>query len=77
MGPAGQRRLDVNDHTKDTDPGTEVESINRRGEDTAREEQEAGRHDGPDKGATKRPTGTSTPRDMTGIDPSEKLPERE
>ncbi len=66
----------MSDHDKDTDPGTEVESINRRGEDVARQEQEAGRQDGPQQGPTRRPTGTSTPRDMTGIDPSEKIPER-
>ena len=67
----------MNDHARDDDPGTEVESINRRAEDIAREEQEAGRQDGPNQGATGRPTGTSTPRDMTGVDPSEKIPERQ
>ncbi len=67
----------MNDHARGTDPGTEVESINRRAEDIAREEQEAGRQDGPNQGSTGRPTGTSTPRDMTGIDPSESIPERQ
>lgn len=67
----------MNDHIKETDPGTEVESINRRGEDVGKEEQEEGRQDGLDQGSTGRPTGTSTPRDMTGIDPSENIPERQ
>ncbi len=67
----------MDDHVKETDPGTETESINRRAEDVARDEQEAGRQDGPAQGPSARPTGTSTPRDMTGIDPSEKIPERQ
>ncbi|MBA3236223.1 MAG: hypothetical protein H0T59_09575 [Chloroflexi bacterium] len=67
----------MDDHTKDTDPDTDVESVKRRGEDVGREEKEEGRQDGPDQGSTDRPTGTSTPRDMTGIDPSEKTPERQ
>ena len=62
----------MNDHTKDADPDTDVESVNRRGEDVGKEEQEEGRQDGPDQGAAGRPMGTSTPRDMTGVDPSEK-----
>ncbi len=62
----------MNDHTKDIDPDADVETAKRGAEDVGREEQEGGRHDGPDQGSTDRPTGTSTPRDMTGVDPSEK-----
>ena len=48
---------------------TEVPSINRRGEDVAKEEQEAGRHDTGTQGATERMAGTSTSRDFTSVDP--------
>jgi hypothetical protein len=53
-------------------PGTENvgESISKRAEDTAKEEQEAGRHDtGNDDSPAGRPTGESTSRDKTGVNP--------
>jgi hypothetical protein len=47
------------------------ESTTRRGEDVAKEEsQEAGREDtGTDAGPVERPTGESSPRDATGVQP--------
>ena len=46
-------------------PGT------RRGEDIIDQDgKEAGRYDTGKKGKTDRPTGTSTPRDQTGINPA-------
>lgn len=50
---------------------TDHESQTRRGEDVAKEEQEAGRQDTGVQGATERPMGTSTARDFTGVDPKE------
>ncbi|MEO5940850.1 MAG: hypothetical protein ABIZ72_07675, partial [Candidatus Limnocylindrales bacterium] len=50
---------------------TDVESITRRGEDVDKQEQEAGRHDTGNQGPTDRPTGTSTARDFTGVDPQD------
>jgi hypothetical protein len=47
------------------------ESMTRSGEEVANTEQEAGRKDGPDKSQTARPTGTSTARDYTGVNPLE------
>jgi hypothetical protein len=48
------------------------ESTGRRGEDAVAETgKEAGRHDGPPQGDSQRPTGTSTARDSTGVDPQE------
>jgi hypothetical protein len=49
------------------------ESINRHGEDVAkREGKEAGRDDAAeDDSEARRPTGSSTSRDLTGIDPQE------
>jgi hypothetical protein len=56
-------------HAKDG--GTGIASITRRGEEmTAKDGKEAGRYDTEPKGATQRPTGKSTPRDMTGINPA-------
>jgi hypothetical protein len=49
------------------------ESTTRSGEEVANSEQEAGRTDGPDKGQTGRPTGTSTARDYTGVNPKEPI----
>jgi len=47
------------------------ESMTKSAEDVAKTEQEAGRYDtGPDDSEVGRPTGESTPRDLTGIDPS-------
>ena len=49
------------------------ESDLRRGEDIVEQEgKEPGRKDGPPKGESQRPTGKSTPRDQTGISPSQK-----
>ncbi len=58
--------------TKDQDPsvpGNIAGSPNRRGEDVAKQEQEAGRKDAGKQGASQRPVGTSDTRDMTGVDP--------
>jgi hypothetical protein len=50
------------------------QSTSRRGEDVAEQDgKEAGRQDTGPKGASQRPTGTSTARDMTGIDPQEPI----
>ncbi|MFL5758019.1 MAG: hypothetical protein ACJ77N_17200 [Chloroflexota bacterium] len=51
------------------DPG---KSVGRSGEDVAHED-EAGRADTGSKGQTERPTGESTARDYTGIDPKEPI----
>lgn len=48
---------------------TTVDSTTRRAEEIAKGEKEAGRQDTGVQGATKRPTGTSTPRDATSVDP--------
>jgi hypothetical protein len=47
------------------------ESVGRRGEDVVKNEgKEAGRQDtAADDTPAQRPTGTSTPRDTTGVDP--------
>jgi len=48
------------------------ESTTRRGEDVADEEgKEPGRYSGPPQGESQRPTGGSTARDSTGVDPQE------
>jgi hypothetical protein len=48
------------------------ESVTRRGEDMVEEDgKEAGREDTGTEGPTDRPTGTSTARDATGVDPQE------
>jgi hypothetical protein len=49
------------------------ESINRRGEDVIKEEgKETGREGtGTDAGPAERPTGESSPRDATGVQPPE------
>jgi hypothetical protein len=49
------------------------ESTTRRAENVAKTEQEAGRYaTGTDGSPAQRPTGESTPRDKTGVDPSKK-----
>ncbi|MEJ7696465.1 MAG: hypothetical protein WKF78_07590 [Candidatus Limnocylindrales bacterium] len=58
---------------KPADPGTPIESITSRAEDIAKNEQEAGREDTGTEGPTERPTGTSTARDYTSVDPKEPL----
>jgi len=50
------------------DPG---QSTTRSGEEIGSSEQEEGRQDTGSKGATQRPTGTSTARDVTGVDPQD------
>lgn len=62
-----------NDQTKPVDPGTPIESIGRRAEDIGANEDEAGREDTGTQGPTNRPTGTSTARDYTSIDPKEPM----
>ena len=55
------------------DPG---ESQTRRGEDVQDDDgKEAGRKDTGSEGATDRPTGTSTARDFTGINPQDPIGE--
>jgi hypothetical protein len=49
------------------------ESTTRRGEDVSAEGKEPGRDDGPAQGESQRPTGTSTARDVTGIDPQDAI----
>jgi hypothetical protein len=50
------------------------ESITRRGEDVVNDEgKEPGRHDGPPQGESQRPTGSSTARGSTGVDPQEPI----
>jgi hypothetical protein len=51
------------------------ESTTRRGEDVEKEEgNEAGRYDSGPQGPSERPTGKSTPRDTTGVDPADADP---
>jgi len=53
-------------------PDNVGESTTRRGEKVVTGEgKEAGRHDIGTQGASKRPVGTSTARDSTGIDPQD------
>ena len=50
------------------------ESIGRRGEDVSKDEgKEPGRFDGPAQGESQRPTGGSTARDSTGVNPQEPI----
>jgi len=44
-------------------------SITRGAEEVAKQEAEPGRQDTGTQGASQRPTGTSTERDVTGVDP--------
>jgi len=62
---SGESHLEA-DTTSDTD--TEVDSVGRRAEDTARKEKEPGRYEA-GQDAEGRPIGKSTPRDQTGINP--------
>ena len=48
-------------------------SESRSGEEIARGEHEPGRTDTGGQGATDRPTGTSTARDFTGVDPQDPI----
>jgi hypothetical protein len=49
------------------------ESSTRRGEDVSAEGKEPGRSDGLPQGESQRPTGTSTARDFTSVDPQEPI----
>jgi hypothetical protein len=50
------------------------ESITQHGEDVVKQEgKEPGRFDGPPRGQSQRPTGGSTARDFTGVDPQETI----
>jgi len=49
------------------------DSGQRSAEDVSREESEAGRHDTGEQGETGRPTGESTMRDSTSVDPQEPI----
>ncbi len=52
--------------------GNVGQSTTRRGEDIAEQEgKEPGRSDGTAQGESQRPTGSSTARDSTGVDPQE------
>jgi hypothetical protein len=52
------------------------ESTTRRGEDVVKQEgKEPGRYDGPPQGQSQRPTGGSTARNFTGVDPQESITE--
>ncbi len=66
----------MDDHIREsTETVSEVDSINRRAEDIAMGEKEAGREDTGSQGDTNRPTGTSTARDFTSVDPKEPMDE--
>ena len=73
--PAEERPVDP-DEVSDSPPESPHgvgESTTRRGEDIARDDgKEPGRQDaGVDDTPAQRPVGTSTPRDMTGINPDD------
>ena len=55
----------------DMAPDDVGESVSRRGEDVAKNEDEAGREDMGTKGKSQRPVGTSTGRDSTSVKPDE------
>jgi len=62
------------DTKDDTNPAHDVgESKGRRGEDVAKKAKEPGRADSGKTGKTDRPTGTSTQRDRTGVDPNDPI----
>lgn len=54
-----------------TTPGGVGTSTTRRGEDVVKEDGKNGRYDTGTQGESQRPTGSSTARDSTGIDPQE------
>lgn len=55
-------------------PGNVGQSDTRRGEHIRQKEgKESGRVDTGTKGQSQRPTGKSTPRDLTGVDPEDTL----
>lgn len=57
--------------TEATTPLGVGESINRRGEDVARQEDEEGREDVGTQGASDRPVGVSDERASTSVDPED------
>lgn len=60
----------------DLTPEGAGQSSTRRGEEVSGQEgKEAGRHDTGTQGESQRPTGTSTARDSTGVDPQEPIEE--
>ena len=77
--PPGPGR-EVSDEEREGVPATDTEarsplgvgeSINRRGEDVARHEDEAGREHTGNKGASDRPVGVSDERDASAVDPDQ------
>jgi hypothetical protein len=77
--PPGPGRV-ISDEEREGVPPTDMdatsphgvgESINRRGEDVARQEDEEGREDTGTKGASDRPVGVSDARASTSVDPDE------
>lgn len=83
---ANQKAFEGND-TQDEATGAAVqgpdltsghvgESTSRRGEDIVKEEgNEPGRFDGPPQGESQRPTGGTTARGATGVDPQDPIDE--
>ncbi len=71
-GAAGSGDQSATDTTAATPHGV-GESTTRRGEDITEDDgKEAGRHDaGTDETPAQRPVGTSTARDVTGVDPQD------
>ena len=63
-------------HDPDFPPKGVGESIGRRGEDAVRRDgKEPGRYDTGTRGASQRPTGRSTGRDSTSVDPQSPIDE--
>ncbi len=60
-------------HDQSDKAKTDHPKITRGAEDVADQESEAGRHDLGTDTATGRPTGGSTARDVTGVDPKEPI----
>jgi hypothetical protein len=58
---------------RDNPSGPDHESITRSGEEIGESEQEKGRKDGEAKSDSGRPTGTSSARDVTGVNPLEPI----
>ena len=71
-----QQRGDGHDFDRDEDKTTTT-SDSRSGEDLSSSEQEAGREETGTRGETERPTGTSSARDVTGIDPQDPITREE
>ena len=69
-GSAGAGQQSATD-TQATTPHGVGTSTTRRGEDVVREDGKDGRYDTGTQGESQRPTGRSTARDSTGVDPQE------